>query len=306
MNEVFFSATKNALNNITKTYDTVWPIAVGLWNLRCMVNGVKSQIPDITELQLAAKFSLGSGIHGTNFKRSFSLHTWDEQLEEFAWILLNGTIPIYEGWLENLKKDVFPNMAIKKMQFPHEIETAVSSLTTPASPILTNSFYSTYKLKRDRMYAQINELLYCYRVFKEARNCYMHNGGIANISMVEAYSNYLPYATKSSLGVDEVPEFYIPILDEPIKLSLRGVVGFSYIIIKILVSIDTELLCSQQAEKEFTRRYQEKHSNIRTIKSNPEGARAQVNRYIRQCGFISSSAIDEIIIFLLSKNLISR
>ena len=74
MTDVFFTATKKALSNITSTYDTVWPTAVGLWNLRCMVNGVKKEYPCITETELTAKFSLGSGIHGVNYKRAFVDH----------------------------------------------------------------------------------------------------------------------------------------------------------------------------------------------------------------------------------------
>lgn len=61
MTDVFFTATKRALNNITSNYDMVWPTAVGLWNLRCMVNGVKKEFPEITEAELATKFSQGSG-----------------------------------------------------------------------------------------------------------------------------------------------------------------------------------------------------------------------------------------------------
>ena len=49
MKEVFFSVTQNALDNITAMYDSVWPTAVGMWNLRCKVNGVKHECPDMTE-----------------------------------------------------------------------------------------------------------------------------------------------------------------------------------------------------------------------------------------------------------------
>ena len=90
MTDVFFTATKRALNNITSNYDMVWPTAVGLWNLRCMVNGVKKEFPEITEAELAAKFSQGSGIHGVNYQRAFIQTTWTQQQTKFAWILLNN------------------------------------------------------------------------------------------------------------------------------------------------------------------------------------------------------------------------
>lgn len=97
MQDVFFTATKKALNNITSTYDTVWPTAVGLWNLRCMVNGVKKEFPSVSESELAAKFSLGSGIHGVNYKRAFLESSWETQQTKFAWILLNSSSPYLKG-----------------------------------------------------------------------------------------------------------------------------------------------------------------------------------------------------------------
>lgn len=128
MTDVFFSATKKALGNITATYDTVWPTAVGLWNLRCLVNGVRKEYPTITEAELAAKFSLGSGIHGVNYKRAFGEHTWEQQQEKFAWILLNSTIPIFEEWLEELKRDYFHDMDIKYLQFPKKVKGEIDRL----------------------------------------------------------------------------------------------------------------------------------------------------------------------------------
>ncbi len=306
MTDVFFTATKKALSNITSTYDTVWPTAVGLWNLRCMVNGVKKEYPDVTEAALATKFSLGSGIHGVNYKRAFLDNTWEQQKTSFAWILLNSTIPIFEGWLGELKQNYFSDMKIKELQFPGQVQTEVTRLTSSSSTILRNSFYTTYLKKRDRNYRQIDALFHCYRVFKEARNCYMHNGSKADKTLVDTYSKYQSFATPSALCVSEVPEFLAPSLGNEIQISLRGVVGFSYILIKILVSLDTELLCAANAEKEFISRYQEKHRVLRVLKSNVDEARRQVKQYVQQCGFPAPLAVDDIIAFLISNRLVSR
>lgn len=306
MTDVFFTATKKALSNITSTYDTVWPTAVGLWNLRCMVNGVKKEYPCITETELTAKFSLGSGIHGVNYKRAFVDHTWEQQQTNFAWILLNSTIPIFEGWLEELKQDYFPGMKVKELQYPGRVQTEVTRLKTRTSTVLSNSFYSSYLGKRDRCYSRIDALLHCYRVFKEARNCYMHNGSKANQNLINAYAMFAPFATPTALCVSEVPEFPAPVLGNEIQISLRGVVGFSYILIKILVSLDTELLCSIDAEREFISRYQEKHTILRTLKPNLDGARRQVEHYVQQCGFPTPLAVDDLTSFLLSNHLVSR
>lgn len=312
LQDVFFTATKKALNNITSTYDTVWPTAVGLWNLRCMVNGVKKEFPSVSESELAAKFSLGSGIHGVNYKRAFLESSWETQQTKFAWILLNSSIPIFEGWLEELKQTVFPNLKVKDIQFPNSVQAEVNRLKQNPSAMLTNSFYQTYSQKRDRCYANIEALMKCYRVFKEARNCYMHNGSKADQKLIDAYTDYLPVATKTDLCVSEVPEFAQPILGSDIQISLRGVVGFSYILIKILVSLDTELLCTSNAEQELLARYKEKHTNqdghfiMRTLKPDKEGASRQVKRYIQQCGFSLPQTVEDLTDFLLKNHLISK
>lgn len=287
-------------------YDSVWPIAVGLWNLRCLVNGVKKEYPNITEPELAAKFSVGSGIHGVNYRRAFFEQTWEEQQTRFAWILLNSTIPIFEGWLEELKATHFPNMNVKDLQYPKRVRKEVSRLTRKRSLVLENAFYSAYQRKRDRCYVQIETLLKCYRVFKEARNCYMHNGLKANANLVDAYKEYSKSATPASLGVSEIPEFFTPVLDNNVKLSLRGVVGFSYIVIKILVSIDAELLCSSDAEDEFLSRYRQKHTILRTLKPNLAGARSQVEQYVRQCGFVTPQAVDDVMNLLITHGLLRK
>lgn len=312
MQDVFFSATKKALANITATYDTVWPTAVGLWNLRCMVNGVKKEYPSITDAQLTAKFSLGSGIHGVNYKRAFVDHSWEKQQSDFAWILLNSTIPIFEGWLEELKQDVFPDLKVKEMQFPIRIQTEVTRLTTNESSVLKDCFYNSYSSKRDRCYPHIDSLMYCYRVFKGIRNCYMHNGSKTDDKLITAYNDYLPHQNTGSLCVSEVPELYTPVLDNPIKISLRGVVGFSYILIKIMVSLDAELLRSLNAETEFLRRYRESHIDKnghfirRTLKSDKRQAENQVSRYVSQCRFSKPADVEEMRNFLLSHQLVSR
>ena len=306
MTEVFFTSTQRALDNITSTFDMIWPISVGLWNLRCMVNGVRKEYPEITESELTAKYSQGSGIHGVNYKRAFSETTWEQQQVNLAWILLNNMIPVFEGWLEELKQKHFPNMNTKSLQFPSKARSEVNQLISNPSTLLKNAFYSTYLGKRDRCYSNIDSLLYCYRVFKEARNCYMHNGSFANKNLIDAYNEYKSTATLSSLCVSEVPDFPAPVLDSKITISLRGVVGFSYILIKLLVSIDTELLQSSNAEEEFIARYKLKHTIVRTLKADVEGARGQVRQYVKQCGFPTPMNIDDMITFLVDKQLVRR
>lgn len=305
MEEVFFDATIKALNNITVLFDSVWPTVVGLWNLRCSVKGVKSEFPSITESQLAAKFALGSGIHGVNFKRAFVEKSWEEQQRDFAWTILNSSFPIFEGWLEELKADVFPSLDTKAIQFPVRIKSHVAAFTATQSTMLTHSLYPVYLTKRNRCYSQIDALMYCYRVFKEARNCYMHNGSKADQKLIDAYNAYSPYATTSALCVAEVPVFLPPSLNQDIAISLRGVVGFSDILRKIIISLDTELMKSSDAEAPFISRCRERHPILKTLEADAEAAKSQAKSYVIQCGYPTPISLEEVVSFLRSHHLVN-
>lgn len=309
MEDVFFTATKRALKNITNTFDTVWPIAVGLWNLRCAVKGVKDEWPLITEKQLADKFTAGSGIHGVNYKKTVMTQSWEEQLNGLSWMLLNSTIPIYEEWIKELNGDIY-NGTIdeKKLQFPNNIEREIARLQGNASQIMKDAFYQTYCIKRDRNYGNIKVMMMCYRAFKEARNCYMHNGMIADQKTVDAYNAYITNATLQNLEIKELPLFKRnPILGEKIELNLRSVVGFSYVVIKILVSLDSELVCTKQAETEFRKRWEQKNGKVkRTLKGDHEKVKIQAMQYVKQCRFPKPANPEDMVKYLLQERFVMR
>ena len=132
------------------------------------------------------------------------------------------------------------------------------------------------------------------------KNYNQNNSSKANEKPTNVYVDYLPVATKTECGVSEAPEFAQPVLVSDIQISLRGVVGFSYILTKILVSLDAELLCSSNAEQEFLIWYKEKHTNpdgpfiMRTLKPDKESICRQAKRYIQQCGFSFPQTVEEL------------
>ena len=275
MEDVFFTATKRALKNITNTFDTVWPIAVGLWNLRCAVKGVKDEWPLITEKQLADKFTAGSGIHGVNYKKTVMTQSWEEQLNGLSWMLLNSTIPIYEEWIKELNSDIY-NGTIdeKKLQFPNNIEREIARLQGNASQIMKDAFYQTYCIKRDRNYGNIKVMMMCYRAFKEARNCYMHNGMIADQKTVDAYNAYITNATLQNLEIKELPLF-------------------------------SELVCTKQAETEFRKRWEQKNGKVkRTLKGDHEKAKIQAMQYVKQCRFPKPANPEDMVKYLLQERFV--
>ena len=312
MEEFFFSATKKSLNNITNMYNAVWPMAVGLWNLRCTVKGIQAEYPTISQIELAEKFCVGSGIKRLDFRNGFLGHTWAEQQSDFAWILLNSTFPIYESWIQDMKENVFVDTEIKEkhFEFPDTIEGVIERTRSNQSDMLTQSLYPIYlkkkKNKKEYSLSKIKNLLYCYRVFKEMRNCYMHKGSIASEKLMEAYNNYILHCSPQDINMKEKTELPSLELGTPITPSLRGVVGFSAVLIRILVTLDTELMCSREAEKVFDQQFKNKHKVLPSLNPDKNKALAQIKRYVRQSGFLPPIELEVVMAYLLRKGLVSK
>lgn len=312
MEEFFFPATRKSLNNITNMYNAVWPMAVGLWNLRCMVKGIQAEYPTVSHIELAGKFCVGSGIKRLDFRNGFLGHTWAEQQSDFAWILLNSTFPIYESWIQDMKENVFIHTKIKEkhFEFPDKIEAEIKRIQSDQSDMLTQSLYPVYlekkKNKKEYSLSEIKNLLYCYRVFKEMRNCYMHKGSIASEKLMEAYNEYIPCCNPQDINMKEKLELPSLTLGAPIIPSLRGVVGFSAVLIRILVTLDTELMCSRAAEKVFDQQFKDKHRSLPSLNPDKQKALAQIKRYVKQSGFLPPVEVEVVMAYLLSKGVVSK
>lgn len=299
MTDAFFDVTKSSFESITKLCNLIHPISVSMWNMRVEINQMKEWVPDITNQQLGCRFLKDSGITGVDCITAFVDTTWEEHKKEIAWIFLTNLFAIYEGWLHGLRSEVFDgehgNLSEKAMQFPdakmkkeidssgNETETIVSNgiveelerLTSDESQLLCNVFFETYAKKKHRCFVEdsdtnvmvldkelLKNLLYCYRYFKELRNCYIHNAQLANDTLIKAYNDFAAKVVDASkLGMDEIPEHFVPAVGQPISVSLRGVIGFSHVIRMIMLTVDTKLLRSKYAEREFLRRLKNVYSN---------------------------------------------
>ena len=134
----------------------------------------------------------------------------------------------------------------------------------------------------------------------------MHNGMKANDNLIFAYKKFSQINSPSQLGLQEIPLYITPIKDQIIHLDLRGIVGFSAVLRKTMISIDTELIKSNEAEELFIARWRKVHSIRRVLKSNPASADNQIVRYIKKCDLPVPKSISLIKNFLLQKNLLSR
>ena len=97
----------------------------------------------------------------------------------------------------------------------------------------------------------ITNMMLAYRYFKEIRNCEMHQGGVADDKAQRAYEAFLPLSDKKSLGMRGNLIFEPVIIGMPVKLHLRGVIGFCDILLRIIATVDAELCRSSFAEAPF-------------------------------------------------------
>lgn len=261
----FFPATTRALKNITNIFDVVYPLNVGLWNLRCSIKGVKTEIPDVDSEFLINKFAAGSGISGFNPNTDIFSKSWEEAQEDISWILLILLFSVFESWLARLEEDrIIPTTQYfnkkvsfsKGLQFPKSCAKELTEHTKNPYHVLLCCFYPAYTKQGKRSikynYAKLDNMLYCYRVFKEMRNCYAHNLKIANETAENAYIEYKNnIITPHDLKTKETPIVF-PIKDgDAIKPSLRGVIGFSQILQCLMITIDAELIKGAYTKKWF-------------------------------------------------------
>ena len=120
------------------------------------------------------------------------------------------------------------------------------------SQLLTNAFFDVYKDASRLDFSKIDNYMLMYRYFKAARNCFMHGNCIASQWLLDEYAAYSAIATTTDLDVAEVPVVIPPVLGQRLHLNIRGVIGFSDFMQRILIISDINLLQTLAAEVEST------------------------------------------------------
>lgn len=281
-----------------------------MWNLRWQVAGYLQVLPNSTDSQLHSRFTEGADIHGANIKRACIEHSWEQQQQLFARFLLTNAIAIYEGWLEEMLKDLNANTTCirKGLQYPQQegvggVRTALNAITANESRILKDSFYAVLCAGRHYAGTRLDALILCYRFFKELRNCMMHNGCIADQRLFDAYTAFSPAATCSALGVKQVPVHDRVVIGSPVQASLRGVVGFSNIVIKLMATFDAEFSRSQKAENSFLKRWQRIHSR-QTLPQETTRRNSRVRRMTVAAGYGVPEHPEDLAVWLKDRGLV--
>jgi len=245
----FFPSTRQALGQLTGLFDFVWPTAAALWNMRWQVQGFMAEVPTATVDELKKRFLFGSGIETVDLKRTVRDQTWDQQKEVFASFVLTNAFAVYEQWADEILIALGqPQRSGKKLQFPKRAPAAIAALTTPTSATTTSAFYPVSSGSGKYDLARLISLLTCYRYFKEVRNAQVHAGGVAGQEQFDAHAAFQPVSSRTALGMKGDLLFDPVVIGQPTALHLRGVVGFTDVLIRLMITMDAELSRSEKAD----------------------------------------------------------
>ena len=287
---LFFPASRQAIEQITSLFDFVWPTAAALWNLRWQVQGFIAEVPDVTVEQLKQRFLFGSNIDTVDLKRTVTEYTWENQTATFGSFVLTNAFAIYEQWADEVLHSLGERAGSgKKLQFIDRpgkpgIGATLASLTAAESAMLKSAFYPSYLANKKYALPQLNNLLLCYRYFKEIRNAQIHLGGIANQAAVDAYAAFLPVSGRAALGRKGELSFDPASLGSPVTLNLRSVVGFTDVLIKIIVTVDAELSRAERSEALFERAFRAVNRRV-MLSATPRKRDAQVKERCFKAGY---------------------
>lgn len=311
--------TNDAIEEITKLFHFVWPAALGLWNLRLLVEGYEKITENPKKIDINARLATGSGIFGCDLIGMCKDYTWENQKEVFAEILLTNLFSIYDGWAESIADGMNSNSSgikINAKDFYRIDENLNAKINNVIKNINTDNYDNglklflmpTFRQNKKYSFSKIDNLIMCYLFFKESRNSIIHRNGIADKKLMDAYDRFLNCATPSDLGVKEVPEYIKPVLGDKVSLSLRGVVGFSEIIIRIIITVDAEISASGLAKRAICKKLKNSvGGGVSTISG--DGAKA----YRKICGIFRKADlpkpknhIDQLREWMIENNLVYR
>lgn len=308
----YFNQTREVQDRITDFYDFLWPAAAAMWNLRWQVRGYIHAVPTASQEQILNRFVTGAGLHGVNLRRACVEKEWSEQMNQFARFLLVDICAMYEGWLEAVLGEVGLSSHVKQCQFPTTttprglkgVGAFLAAVSKSESSITKAAFYPVLSARSAKWKTSLEPMLLCYRYFKEIRNTWIHGGGVANQKVIDCHAAFSSVASTTDLGVKEVPEHLCPVIGQPIQVSMRGIVGLSDIVRRIILVLDAETCRVRRAEDHLANRWNEKHGRgISLCSTDPGRRRRQIISRITKLGLPVPSTTDDLDSFLRGRGL---
>lgn len=305
-----FPETDEAAREITRLFDFVWPTAAALWNLRWQVSGFLTAVPDASSQDVAGRFVSGSGIVGADVKGMVTKLTWEEQKDRFAEFILTNVFAVYESWARRL----ISSTGVRKMSdrdlyrigngSTSGLPAFISHVTATPSATMQTAFQPAFMRHKKVHVTELENMLRCYTYFKEIRNCQIHNGRVADQKAVEAFNSFSPVSSASALKTKEAVEHFPVTHGSHTRLSLRGVVGFCDIVLRLMITVDAQLSGSDAAERAALVRIRSTIDPIPTLSRDDRRMRRAIRSICRRAGLPSPQDIHAVKNLLLQHRLV--
>jgi hypothetical protein len=273
-----FDSTINFFKEFTRVNDFAQVSAASVWTMRWQVKGffAEAGFYDGTRMRpkqadLKSRFLAGSGLRRANFRSLVDGQTWPEQASVLAEMTLLSITSLFEGWAETISDEVGLSRSNRDaIQWPSHskyprfnnvgsptpgIGEALQAGRSPASNVMEQCFSPTYKSDSQYSLAPIDDLMICYRYWKEIRNAVAHAGGRATDRCL-AEEIRLSSLTPSDLGMSRVPRLAPLVLNFPVPVDLESVLGFGEVLHRIAVTVDAEFSIGKAAEAIMLRRWE--------------------------------------------------
>ena len=252
MPPLMFQASTDFFEKFTRANDFAQVCAASVWTMRWQVKGFFAEAgyyesPQMkpSHSDLKARFLAGSGLTRANFRSLVDTQSWARQRRILAEMTLLTVTSLFEGWCDAIRDEArLTRAGGDAIQWPSHssyprfnsrgrpmlgIGDTLTQARAKISPVMTDCFYPTYATGRQYSLTHIDNLLICYRYWKEARNSVAHAGGRATAKLI-AEDSRLTALTPASLGVSRVPRLGPVTIGDQIELELESVLGFGEIL----------------------------------------------------------------------------
>lgn len=307
MSNTMFAATHDAGKAITRTFDMVWPLVAGLWNIRQASKDFFVQNPNASNKDAKRAIISGLNVRGLDFRGIFENYTWEDEEEYISEILLINAIAIFDTWVDSFVDVTLPSVsATKKKNLKEAMKKGDFADYEATLALEPNSVLKAhFRASKQRKDAQIGNLLIVYKYYKACRNCIAHGNRIYTDKAENCY-NSMAVLTAQDCGIKELPKPDVTVQGQPLKLVFRGVVGLYDVLLCIVYHYDIVASDKTCIELEIANRWRQLQgiSLCRNVKKRNNSIRNYF-KSIDMCPPLQAMT-DDVYDFLKTNNLVTQ